>query len=136
MADCIFCKIVKGEIPSTRVYEDQFILAFLDIMPASKGHCLVMPKNHYETFTEIPENELCDLIAVTQKISKAMSSALGNKGYNILINNDKTAGQLIPHAHMHIIPRFKGDRIRLSWSHRRYRGKELEDTKEKIVKFL
>ena len=134
--DCVFCKIARGEIPSAKVYEDQLILAFLDIMPASKGHCLVMSKNHYETFTEIPPNELCDLFEVAQKISKAISSALGNKGYNILLNNDRTAGQLIPHAHVHIIPRFKGDRIRLSWSHKKYEGREIEKIKEKIVKFL
>ena len=134
--DCVFCKIARGEIPSAKVYEDQLILAFLDIMPASKGHCLVMSKNHYETFTEIPLNELCDLFEVAQKISKAISSALGNKGYNILLNNDRTAGQLIPHAHVHIIPRFKGDRIRLSWSHKKYEGREIEKIKEKIVKFL
>lgn len=134
--DCIFCKIVKGEIPCTKIYEDQLILAFLDIMPANKGHCLVMPKNHYETFTEIPPNELSDLFVAAQKVSKAISSALGNKGYNILVNNDKTAGQLIPHAHIHIIPRFRGDRIRLSWGHKKYKGKEIEKIKEKIVKFL
>jgi len=134
--DCVFCKIARGEIPSAKVYEDQLILAFLDIMPASKGHCLVMSKNHYETFTEIPPNELCDLFEAAQKISKAISSALGNKGYNILLNNDRTAGQLIPHAHVHIIPRFKGDRIRLSWSHKKYEGREIEKIKEKIVKFL
>ncbi|MBS3097805.1 HIT family protein [Candidatus Woesearchaeota archaeon] len=136
MIDCIFCKIVKGEIPSTKIYEDQLIIALLDIAPANKGHCLVMPKNHYETLLDLPEEDLSDLFFVAKKVSKAISLALGNKGYNILMNNDKTAGQLVPHAHVHVIPRFKGDRVNLGWRHKRYVGKEMEKIKEKIVKFL
>jgi histidine triad (HIT) family protein len=128
MEGCLFCKIVEGEIPCAKLYEDEKILSFLDIAPANKGHALVMPKEHYETLLDVPDD--IELMKVVKKVVRAMSSALGNEGFNILVNNKKVAGQLVPHLHVHIIPRFAGDGIKLNWMPKRYRDKEIEEFKE------
>jgi len=136
MENCIFCKIIKGDIPCTKVYEDENILSFLDIAPANKGHCLIMPKEHYETIIDAPEEIINYSLKVTKKIARAMSSSLGNEGFNVLINSYKVAGQLVPHLHIHLIPRFNGDGINLNWRPRKYKDKEIIDFAEKIKKFL
>jgi histidine triad (HIT) family protein len=134
--DCIFCKIVKGEIPCAKIFEDDKVLSFLDIAPANKGHALIVTKNHYETLLEISDDVLDDLMLKARKIARAMSSALGCDGFNILMNNKKVAGQLVLHAHVHIIPRFSGDGINLNWRPKKYKDKEIDDFKEKIKSFL
>ncbi|HIP90081.1 MAG TPA: HIT family protein [Candidatus Nanopusillus sp.] len=106
---CIFCKIVKGEIPAKILYEDEKTLAFLDISPRSKGHTLIIPKEHYETFEELPEEVAIDLIKTIKKVIKRLKS-LNPDGYNILNNNRSVAGQEVPHVHFHIIPRYKGEK--------------------------
>jgi|TARA_B100001971_G_C18076888_1_gene476161 histidine triad (HIT) family protein len=136
MEPCIFCKIIKGEIPAAKVYEDKDVFSFLDIMPANKGHCLIIPKKHYESLIEIPDDDLSAIIKAAKKIAKALSLSMGNDAYNIVMNNGKEAGQLVAHAHIHLIPRFKGDRLRLSWSHKKYSNKEIDKFSEKIKKFL
>jgi histidine triad (HIT) family protein len=136
MKECVFCKIVNKDIPSAIIYEDKDVISFLDIMPANKGHCLVVPKKHYESLLEIPDNDLSEMIKAAKKVAKALSLSIGNGAYNIVMNNGKEAGQLVMHAHIHIIPRFQGDRLRLSWSHKKYNDKEIEEYKEKIRKFL
>ncbi|MDP7243914.1 MAG: HIT family protein [Flavobacteriales bacterium] len=136
MEDCIFCKIIDGKIPSSKVYGDDNVISFLDIMPANKGHCLVVPKKHYETLLEIPDEDLAALIKATKKITKALTLSIGNGSYNIIMNNGKIAGQLVAHAHIHIIPRFKGDRLRIKWSHKKYIDKEMKNIQEKIKKFV
>jgi histidine triad (HIT) family protein len=136
MEECIFCKIVGGKIPAAKVYEDDSTVSFLDIMPANKGHCLVVPKKHYAAFLDISNDELKSLIIAAKKVAKALSLSIGNGSYNIVMNNGKAAGQLVEHAHIHIIPRFKGDRLRLKWSHKKYDTKEMENFQEKIKKFI
>jgi len=136
MEKCIFCKIVDGKIPAAKVYEDEKTISFLDIMPANKGHCLIVPKKHYETLLDISDDDLKSLILTTKKVTKALSLSIGNGSYNIIMNNGKIAGQMVNHAHIHIIPRFKGDRLRLKWSHKKYLGNQMEDIREKIKKFL
>lgn len=133
---CIFCKIVKGEIPCSKLFEDDCVLSFLDIAPANKGHALIITKNHYETLLDMPDECLNDLMIKAKKIARAMHSALANEGFNILMNNGKLAGQLVNHAHVHIIPRFKGDGIDLNWRPRKYKDKEIDEFKEKIKSFL
>ena len=108
---CIFCKIIKGDIPCAKIFENSKVFAFLDIAPANKGHALIVTKNHYETLLDIPDEELNDLMLGAKKIARAMSSALASEGYNILMNNRKVAGQLVFHAHLHIIPRFTNARL-------------------------
>lgn len=136
MEECIFCKIVNGKIPSAKVYEDRGIISFLDIMPANRGHCLIVPKEHYETFLDISDEDLKNLIVAAKKVAKALSLSIGNGSYNIVMNNGKEAGQIVAHAHLHIIPRFKGDRLRLKWSHKKYEENEMRDMQEKIRKFV
>jgi len=133
---CIFCKIIKGEIPCNKIYEDENLIAFLDIAPANKGHCLVVPKEHHETILETPENIMDYCMKAVKKIAKAMSAALGAEGFNILINTKKVAGQLVPHMHMHIIPRFKDDGVSLNWVPKKYKEKEAAEFADKIKSFL
>jgi histidine triad (HIT) family protein len=105
---CIFCKIANKEIPAKVIYEDENTLAFLDINPRSKGHTLVIPKEHYETFDEIPEDVATNLIKTIKKVVDILKS-LNPDGYNILNNNKPIAGQEVPHVHFHIIPRYNDE---------------------------
>ncbi len=130
--DCIFCKIVRKEIPSSIVYEDRGSLAFLDISPLNKGHTLVIPKNHYETIADIPEKEIGELARVVRNVAIAVKKATGAPGINITQNNGRAAEQLVPHAHFHIIPRFGGDGIILSHLKKKYESGEMEKTRVKI----
>ena len=114
MEDCIFCKIVRGEIPSAKVLENEKVLAFLDINPVSRGHTLVIPKTHYGTFPEMPLDVLAALGEALQKIGDAVKSQLNFAGFNVLLNNDRAAGQLIDHSHFHLIPRNIGDGV-MDW---------------------
>lgn len=132
MTDCIFCKIAKGEIPSSKVYEDDRILAFLDINPANKGHTLVIPKGHYETLNDIPQDILCDLIKAAQKAANSVDSKIKPDGYNLLMSNKPAAEQVINHAHMHIIPRYNDDDFKLVWTHKKYAEGETAELAEKL----
>ena len=109
MEDCIFCKIVAGEIPSTKLYENDEVLSFLDIAPAAKGHALVITKKHYATLLDVPHEELSELINTIQKIGAAVMIAMKAEGFNVIQSNNKVAGQIIPHVHFHIIPRKEGE---------------------------
>ncbi|MEI6597253.1 MAG: HIT family protein, partial [bacterium] len=105
MENCIFCKIITGEIPSYKVYEDEQILAFLDINPVNHGHTLVVPKKHFVNIEETDEQVLYLIIKIVKKIGASLKKNLGVAGYNVLENNDPVAGQIVPHLHFHIIPR-------------------------------
>ena len=103
---CIFCQIIEGNIPSKKIYEDDDVLAILDISQTTKGHSLVMPKKHYDNFLEMPEDEYGKLMEKTQMIAKKVVKNLNAKGLNILINTNEIAGQSVMHTHVHIIPRY------------------------------
>jgi len=133
MRDCIFCKIVRGEIPSSPVLETDAVLAFLDINPVSKGHTLVIPKVHYATFTEMPAAVLAQLGEALQQIGSAATSQLSSAGFNILLNNGSAAGQLIDHAHFHLIPRNHADGV-MDWPEvRPYAEGEMERIRQKLA---
>ena len=136
MEDCIFCKIVNGKIPAEKIYEDADVISFLDIMPANKGHCLVVPKKHSQTLIEMGDADLIATIKAAKKIARALSLSFGNGSFNIVMNNGKEAGQLVNHAHIHLIPRFQKDRLRIKWSHQKYEENEIKEYAEKIRKFL
>jgi len=106
MEDCLFCKIANGEIPCYKVYEDADILAFLDISQTTKGHTLVITKEHFQNFLFVPKDLLSKAISVAQKVAQAEITSLGAKGVNILINTNEVAGQTIMHFHIHVIPRY------------------------------
>ena len=135
MEDCIFCKIVDGKIPAAKIYEDENVIGFLDIMPANKGHCLVVPKKHSETLADISDDDLYAIIKAAKRVAKALSLSLG-AAFNIVMNNGKEAGQIVSHAHIHLIPRFQKDRLRIKWSHLKYEGDEMREYAEKIKKFI
>lgn len=114
---CIFCRIIRGEIPSTKVYENEHVLAFLDINPIAPGHTLVIPKAHCETLVDMPEQAGPHVIAALAKIGKAAMEAAEADGFNCLQNNFAAAGQEVFHSHWHIIPRFEGDGLK-HWPHK------------------
>ncbi|MSR85830.1 HIT family protein [Candidatus Woesearchaeota archaeon] len=115
MHNCIFCKILTGEIPTLKVYEDTHAIAFLDVNPVSKGHTLVIPKTHYETLSLMPETEFLSYMATVHKVVKGLMKY--TDGVNVLQNNGKDAGQLVPHVHFHIIPRRPGDGLKIGEWH-------------------
>lgn len=112
-AECIFCKIVRGEIPCANVYETDQVLAFLDIAPVQPGHALVIPKAHHPTLFDIPQGLSQELVEATQKVGQAMMRVTCATGLNLMMNNFTSAGQLVPHAHFHLIPRFEEDGLML-----------------------
>ncbi len=130
--ECIFCKIVKGEIPNTTLYEDENVLSFLDIMPASRGHALVIPKKHYHTLLDIPAGELKEVMAIVQKVAAAIMSTTDATGFNVIQSNQKAAGQVIPHLHFHIIPRKGDDRLNFEWEQGKAEQGELKQYAELV----
>ncbi|HLC89757.1 MAG TPA: HIT family protein [Patescibacteria group bacterium] len=133
--DCIFCKIVAGEIPSTKIYEDDQVLAFLDINPVNPGHTLVIPNNHFSDLSQTPVEVLQDLIAVIKKIIPAIMKGVGAQGFNLGLNNGSSAGQIIFHTHFHLMPRFPNDGHGL-WTGKTYTPGEMEKVAENIKKLL
>jgi len=131
MNDCLFCKIINGEISSDKVYEDDDTLAFLDINPVNNGHTLVIPKKHYKNLYETPDDVLCKLMVVVRKLVTSIKSSLNADGVNIIMNNDSAAGQVIFHSHIHIIPRFKEDGFK-HWIGKPYKEGKAKDVAEKI----
>jgi histidine triad (HIT) family protein len=108
-SECIFCKIVAGDIPCHRVYECENTIAFLDINPLSRGHALVLPKGHWPSLDEVPDAIAAEIGLVLKRLSAATQQVTGCEGYNLLLNNGPVAGQEIPHVHFHIVPRGEGD---------------------------
>ncbi len=129
--DCIFCKIIAGEIPCYKVYEDDDVLAFLDVAPVNYGHILVLPKKHFINMEDIPEQELCAVIKIVKKVGQAIKQGLSVPGYNVQVNNDPVAGQVVPHIHFHVIPRNEGDGLKL-WPQGKYGNGEAEEVLNKV----
>ncbi len=123
--DCVFCKIIAGEIPCSKVYEDEKTLAFLDIAPANLGHTLVIPKHHAGRLEDLPEAFAVAVMKTVQKVGKAVASL--HDDYNIIQNNGLFAGQVVPHVHFHVIPRFEQDKLHISvWNEKKYNEGEME----------
>lgn len=120
---CVFCKIVAGEIPCAKVYESESCVAFLDIAPVNAGHALVLPKGHYSTLMDIPSELGGDLLHALSTVGRAVMEATGADGLNLMQNNYEAAGQLVHHAHYHLIPRFSDDGLRL-WPQSAYEDNE------------
>ena len=135
-SDCVFCKIVSGSVPCHKLYEDDTVLAFLDIEPISRGHTLVIPKNHYEKLHECPCDILNSISNSMGKLASAVTDSMNADGYNILCNNGSVAGQLINHMHFHIIPRKKGDVLFGNWPSRQYEDGQAEVIAKKISEKL
>lgn len=133
--ECIFCKIIKGEIPCAKVYEDSDIIAFLDIGPVNPGHTLVVPKEHYETLMDLPDELASKLGVAVKKIAEAVKEAMNPDGINVTQSNLKAAGQLVPHVHFHIIPRIEGDGLK-HWPQGKYEEGQMEEVRKKIEEKL
>lgn len=129
MEDCIFCKIVNGEIPSFKVYEDDMVFAFLDINPLSRGHVLVLSKEHYENILEVPEDTYAHMAKMTKKISDKVQEVYKPEGILINQNNGKRAGQQIMHIHIHVKPIYKDTMVFSEVNHR----KKFDDQKMKKI---
>lgn len=134
--DCIFCRIIASQIPCHKVYEDESVIAFLDINPVSEGHTLVVPKEHFEKFDECSTETIAAIGPVIGNLSGAVAAAVGADGYNILCNNGTAAGQLVGHVHFHIIPRNSGDGILKGWPAGKYEDGRAETVLENIKKQL
>ncbi|MCP4256246.1 MAG: HIT family protein [Planctomycetes bacterium] len=134
--DCLFCKMIAGQIPVTKIYEDEDVLAFLDIGPISDGHTLVIPKQHFEKLHDCPSELLGRFSSSLGKIAGAVTAAMSSDGYNVLCNNSRAAGQLVEHLHFHIIARKTGDGLFNQWPAYRYEQGKIEVIAEKIRKKL
>lgn len=126
--NCIFCKIAAGEIPSTTIYEDDDFRVILDIEPASKGHALILPKEHYANLYELSDELAAKALIVAKKVITKMTDIVGCDGYNVLQNNGEASGQTVFHFHMHLLPRYKEDNMMIPWE----TGTLTEELREEI----
>ncbi len=131
--NCIFCKLANGDIPTRTLYEDQDYRVIMDASPATRGHALVIPKDHYENLYEIPEDVAAGAIKVAKRVGLVMKDKLGTAGLNLVQNNGEAAGQTVMHFHMHIIPRYEDDRAMLLWKHLDLSDAELDTIKDTII---
>lgn len=135
MEECVFCRIISGRIPALKVHEDEKVSCFLDIQPANPGHALVVTKDHYPTLAETPDEELGRLFSAVKKAGRAAVAAVGAAGYNVVVNNGAVAGQIIPHVHVHVIPRFEDDGHR-HWAKKSVEPERMKEISEKMNKLL
>ena len=127
--NCIFCKIANGEIPSATLYEDEEFRVILDLGPATKGHALILPKEHYANLYEIDEEVAGRAFKLAKKMVTELTEVLGCDGYNVVQNNGEAAGQTVFHFHMHLVPRYKNDNVKIGWK----LGKLTDNVKEEIL---
>ena len=127
--DCIFCKLANGEIPTATLYEDDDFRVILDQGPATKGHALILPKKHYANLYELPEELAARAMVLAKRMAGAMTEALNCDGFNLVQNNGEAAGQTVFHFHMHLIPRYKGDKVGLGW----HMGELTDEVKNEIL---
>jgi histidine triad (HIT) family protein len=130
--DCIFCKIANGEIPSATIFENEEFRVVLDVGPATKGHALILTKNHYDNIFEIDEQTAGRLFSLASIVAKAMKKTLNCDGMNVLQNNGTIAGQTVFHFHLHLIPRYEGDRVQITWP----QGEITEKEKDQLVQLI
>lgn len=131
MENCVFCKIVREEIPAKKIHENKDVLAFLDINPIAKGHILLIPKKHFESIFDIDESYLKEIISVAKEISASLKNKLGADGVNILHASGKEAQQSVFHFHIHLVPRYKNDKLD-TWPKSNYRELNFDEITRKI----
>ncbi|WP_342757876.1 HIT family protein [Kineothrix sedimenti] len=131
--NCIFCKIANGDIPSKEIYEDEEFKVILDLGPATKGHALILPKNHYRDLYELPDEAAAKVMVLAKKLATGMSGKLNCDGFNLVQNNGETAGQTVFHFHLHLIPRYKDDGQTLGWKAMKPSEEELDEVRKRIV---
>jgi len=131
--NCIFCKIANGEIPSKTIYEDEDFRVILDLGPATKGHALILPKEHFKDLFELPEETASKVMVLAKRLAAQMKDKLNCDGFNVMQNNGEVAGQTIFHFHMHLIPRYKEDHQKIEWNKSEPSQEELETVKKQIT---
>jgi len=134
--DCIFCKIAAGEIPSTKILEDEAAFGFMDIGPLAQGHVLLIPKGHWATIDQMPADQAAALLRHLPALAKAVQDATGCQGFNVLQNNGSVAHQVVMHVHFHIIPRDPGDAFHFNWPAGSYAQGRMEQLAQEIRKNL
>ncbi|MDE5966555.1 MAG: HIT family protein [Lachnospiraceae bacterium] len=132
--ECIFCKIANGEIPSSTVYENSDFKVILDIAPAAKGHCLIIPREHFKDIYEIDADTAGKLFSLATEVARALKQELQCDGLNIIQNNGAAAGQTVNHVHLHLIPRFEGDDVTVTWNPKESNGQELSELAKALRK--
>ena len=130
---CIFCKIANGEIPSKTLYEDEKFRVILDLGPATKGHALILPKEHYANLYDLLEEYAGDAMKLAKKMITKITDKLGCEGFNLVQNNGDLAGQTVFHFHLHMIPRYQADRQTIGWKPQEVSQEELEEIKNQII---
>lgn len=131
-SDCIFCRIISGRIPCTKLFENEHLIAFLDIHPATEGHTLVVPKAHYTRIDQANARTIGEIGSVLPKLTAAVQKAADADGYNFLCNNGAAAGQVVEHLHFHIIPRKTGDGVMKAWKQITYPAGRIEQIAQQI----
>ncbi len=131
--NCIFCKIANGDIPSRTLYEDDKFRVILDLGPASRGHALILPKNHYANLYELPDETAGEVMKLAKRMASQMTERLGCEGFNLVQNNGELAGQTVFHFHMHLIPRYHDDGQKIGWKPQEITQEELEEIRKQIV---
>ncbi len=134
--NCIFCKLANGDIPTTTLYEDDTFRVIFDANPATDGHVLILPKEHYANLTELPDDIAKGVMPLAGKIGKAMISGLSAKGFNVIQNNGEAAGQTVHHFHTHIIPRYGNENEMVLWKPTEASSEKITETCEKLKKAL
>ena len=130
--NCIFCKIANGEIPSTTLYEDEDFRVILDMGPATRGHALLLPKEHYANLFELDDELAAKALVTAKKVAARMKDALGADGFNLVQNNGEAAGQTVFHFHMHLIPRYENDGAGITWTPGRTTPEEMAEVKRLV----
>ena len=130
--NCIFCKIANGEIPSTTLYEDEDFRVILDLGPATRGHALLLPKEHYKNLFELDDETASKVLGIAKKVGAKMVKALHADGFNLVQNNGEPAGQTVFHFHMHLIPRYKDDHAGILWEAGKTTPEEMEEIKKLV----
>ena len=130
--DCIFCKLANGEIPTATLYEDEDFRVILDANPASKGHALIIPKEHYANLYELDDELAGKAMILAKKMVTKLTEVLGCDGYNLVQNNGECAGQTVFHFHLHMIPRYKDDGVGLGWKLNKLTDEDREDILSKV----
>ena len=130
--DCVFCEIARGSIPSATIYEDSWFRVFLDVNPASRGHALIVPREHFDNIYELDAETAGRLFSLATCIARAMRDALGCQGLNLVQNNGAIAGQTVEHFHLHLIPRYEGDGVDLTWPQHEIDKEEMEEIRKAI----
>ena len=131
--NCIFCKIANGDIPAKTIYEDEEFRVILDLGPATKGHALILPKEHYANLYELPDEKAASVMKLAKKMAAQMTEKLGCDGFNLVQNNGETAGQTVFHFHMHLIPRYLNDNQKIGWNPGEPSPEELEEIRKQII---